>query len=77
MSDWWEVGQGKYYRHKFTHVLVCVTKVRPHEGVTGLVTWETQDGGKIDGVTAEVQEAQHFLEDFDIIHVAPPAVACN
>ncbi len=75
MSDWWEVSQGECYRHKFTHVLVRVIKVRPHEGFTGLVTWETLNGGKIDGVTSELQEAQHFLEEFDLIHVASPAAA--
>ncbi len=66
MSDWWEVSQGECYLHKFTHVPVRVTKVRPHEGFTGLVTWETLNGATIDGASSEIQEAQHFLEDFDI-----------
>ncbi len=77
MSDWWEVSQGECYRHKFTHVLVRVTRVRPREGFTGLVRWESLNGATIDGVSSGVQEAQHFLEDFDVTHIAPSAAACR
>ena len=66
MSEWYEVREGEYYRHKFTHGLVRATRVRPREGVTGLVRWQALNGARIDGVTCEVQEAQHFLEDFDL-----------
>ena len=66
MSEWYEVDEGECYRHKFTHGLVRVTRVRPREGVTGVVRWEALNGTTIDGVTSEAQEAQHFLEDFDL-----------
>lgn len=42
-----------------------------HEGITGLVHWETLNKTKIEGVTSAVQEAQHFLEDFYLVHVSP------
>ena len=75
MSEWYEVKEGECYRHKLTGVLVRVTRVREREGFSGLVRWEVLSGDKVDGVTFEVQEAQHFLEDFDIVHVSPPVAA--
>ncbi len=75
MSEWYEVIEGECYRRKLTHVLIRVTRVRPREGFTGLVRWEALNDDKIDGVSSGVQEAQHFLEDFDLAHIAPPAAA--
>ncbi len=75
MSEWWEVSEGECYRHKFTHALVRVTRVRPREGFTGLVRWEALNGATIDADSSEVQEAQHFLEEFGLVHVASPAAA--
>ncbi len=74
MSDRYEINEGDCYRHILTHTVVQVTRVRWHEGFTGSVYWETLSGSKIDGVTSGIQEAQHFLEDFYLIHV-PNAVA--
>ncbi len=73
MSDY-EITEGECYRHILKHVVVRVTKVRWHEGFTGLVYWEALNGDKIDGATSGIQEAQHFVEDFYLVHV-PPAVA--
>lgn len=73
MEDWYEVSEGECYRHRLTGVAVRVTKVRTDGGFTGLVHWETLNGRKIDGVTSEVQEAQHFLDDF--VQVSPAAAA--
>ncbi len=75
MPDWYEVYEGECYRHKLTHGLVRVERVRPLEGVTGLVRWEALNGARIDGVTSEVQEAQHFLEDFDLAPRRSPLAA--
>jgi hypothetical protein len=75
MPDWYEVYEGECYRNKFTHGLVRVTRVRPLEGVTGLVRWDALNGAQIDGVTSEVQEAQHFLEDFDLAPNSSPVAA--
>ena len=70
MPEWYEVSQGECYRHILTHVVVHVTKIRWHEGFTGLVYWETLNGTKIDGITSGVQEVQHFVEDFVSVPVA-------
>lgn len=75
MSDRYEINEGECYRHISTHVVVRVTRVRWHEGFTGLVYWETLDGSKIDGVTSGIQEAQHFLGDFCHIHISPVVAA--
>lgn len=75
MPEWYEINEGECYRHILTRVLVRVTKVRWNEGFTGLVHWETLNGAKIDGVTSGVQEAQHFLEDFYLVHVNPTVAA--
>lgn len=75
MSDWYEIKEGECYHHIWTHALVRVTKVRWLEGFSGLVHWETLNGAKIDGVTSGVQEAQHFAEDFYLVHVSPAAAA--
>lgn len=77
MSDleWYEVAEGECYRHKLTGVLVRVTRVRQLEGITGRVNWEALDGSKIEGVASQVQEAQHFLEDFDLWRVSPAVAA--
>ncbi len=74
MSDY-EINEGECYRHILTHVLVRVTKVRWHEGFTGLVHWEALNQHKIDGVTSGIQEGQHFLEDFSLVHVSPAIAA--
>jgi len=71
MSDGYDINEGECYRHIWTHVLVRITKVRWHEGISGLVYWETLNETKIDGVTSGIQEAQHFLEDFYLVHIAP------
>ena len=75
MSDEHDINEGECYRHIWTHVLVRVIKVRWHEGITGLVYWETLDGTKIDGVTSGIQESQHFLEDFYLVHICPAITA--
>jgi hypothetical protein len=75
LSDWYEVNKGEHYRHVLSRAVVRVTRVRWHEGSTGLVYWETVGGSKIDGVTSGIQEAQHFLEDFYLVHVSPSAAA--
>lgn len=71
MSDWYEVNEGEHYRHVLTHARVRVTKVRWHEGFTGLVYWDAVDKAKTEGMASGVQEAQHFLEDFFLVHVSP------
>jgi hypothetical protein len=58
-----------------THVLVRVSRVRWHQGFTGLVYWEPVDGAKTEGMASGVQEAQHFLEDFFLVHVSPSVAA--
>lgn len=75
MSDWYEIKEGERYRHIRTHALVQVTKVRWHEGITGMVYWETLNEAKIDGVTWGIQEAQHFLEDFYLVDISPAVAA--
>lgn len=75
MSDWYEVNEGEDYRHVLTRALVRVTRVRWHEGFTGLVYWEAIGGSKVDGVTSGVQETQHFLEDFYLVQVSPSVPA--
>jgi hypothetical protein len=60
MSDGYDINEGECYRHIWTHVLVRITKVRWHAGISGLVYWETLNETKIDGVTSGIQEAQHF-----------------
>ena len=67
MWDGYDINEGECYRHIWTHVLVSVTKVRWHEGISGLVYWETLNGTKIDDVTSGIQEAQHFLEHFYLV----------
>ncbi len=74
MSEWYEINAGKCYRNTWTHAVVRVTKVRWHEGFTGMVYWEALNGHKIDGATSGIQEVQHFLEDFCFLY-GPPAVA--
>jgi hypothetical protein len=74
-SEWYEVAEGEHYRHKLSGVLVRVTRVRQREGITGLVRWEALDGGKIEGAASQVQEAQHFLEDFDCWRRSPAVAA--
>ena len=69
MSDWREINEGECYCHILTHVVVRVTKIGWDEGFTGLVYWEALNGSKIDGVTSGIQEAQHFVEDFYLVHV--------
>lgn len=71
MSEWYEINEGECYRHIMTSVEVRVTKVRWHEGYTGLIHWATLNGAKIDALTFGVQEAQHFLEDFYFLHASP------
>ncbi len=73
MSDWYEINEGEHYRHVLTCAVVRVTRVRWHEGSTGLVYWETVGGAKIDGIASGIQEAQHFLEDFYLVNVSPSA----
>ncbi len=73
MSDY-EINEGECYRHILTHLVARVTKVRWHEGFTGLVYWEALNGHKIDGEVSGIQEAQHFLADFYLIPV-PVAIA--
>ena len=75
MSDGYDINEGECYRHILTHVLVRVTKVRWHEGISGLVYWETLNETKIDGVTSGRQEAQHFLEDFYLLQICPAIAA--
>lgn len=75
MSDWYEVNEGKHYRHVLTRTVVRATRVRSHEGSTGLVYWETVGDSKIDDVTSGIQEAQHFLEDFYLVQVSPSVAA--
>jgi hypothetical protein len=71
MSDWYEVNKGEHYRHVLTRGLVRVVKVRWQEGMTGFIYWEAVGGAKIDGTESGVQEAQHFLEDFYLVHLSP------
>jgi hypothetical protein len=52
MSDGYDINEGECYRHIWTHVLVRITKVRWHEGISGLVYWETLNETKIDSVTS-------------------------
>ncbi len=73
MDEWYGVREGECYRHRLTGTAVHVSRVREHEGFTGLVRWETLNSGTIDGVTSEVQEAQHFLEDF--LDLSPASMA--
>lgn len=75
MSDWYEINEGEHYRHVQTHALVRITRVRWHEGFTGLVYWEAVGGTKIKGMASGIQEAQHFLEDFYLVHVSPSVAA--
>lgn len=75
MSDLYEINEGECYRHIVTHVVVRVMRVRWHEGFTGLVYWEALNERKINGVTSGIQEAQHFLGDFSLVHVSPAIAA--
>lgn len=75
MSDWYEVNEEEHYRQILTHTLVHVTKVRWHEGFTGLVYWEAVEGTKTESMASGVQEAQHFLEDFFLVRVSPSVAA--
>jgi hypothetical protein len=75
MSDGYDVNENGCYRHIWTHMLVRVTKVRWHQGITGLVYWETLNGTTIDGVMSGIQEAQHFLEDFYLVDICPAVAA--
>lgn len=67
MSDWYEINQGEEYRHKLTGRIVRVKYFDGNEGFTGRVEWEALDHCEIEGRVSAEQEAQHFLEDFDLI----------
>ncbi len=67
MSDWYEVNQGEEYRHKLTGSTVRVKHFAANEGFSGRVEWEALDHREIEGRVSAMQEAQHFLEDFDLI----------
>lgn len=75
MSDWYEINEGEHYRHVLTRALVRVSRVRWHEGFTGLVYWEGVGGAQIEGMASRIEEAQHFLEDFYLVQVSPPVTA--
>lgn len=75
MSNWDEVNEGEHYRHIMTHAVVRVTRVRWHEGYTGLVYWDAVGGAKIEGIASGIQEVQHFLEDFYRVEVSPSVAA--
>ena len=67
MSDWYEINQCEEYRHKLTGRIVRVNYFDGNEGFTGRVEWESLDHCEIEGRVSGEQEAQHFLEDFDLI----------
>jgi hypothetical protein len=76
MSDWYEINEGEEYRHKLTRKIVRVKHFAADEGFTGMVDWEASDHCEIEGRVSATQEAQHFLEDFDLVrdvHRAPAA----
>ncbi len=75
MSDWYEVAEGEEYRHRLTGRIVRVKHVAADEGCCGRVEWEAEDHREIEGRVSATQEAQHFLEDFDLIRAVHPPTA--
>lgn len=67
MSDWYEIAEGEEYRHKLTGRIVRVKHFAGDDGFSGRVEWEASDHREIEGRVSAMQEAQHFLEDFDLI----------
>lgn len=75
MSDWYEIAEGEEYRHRITGRIVRVKHFDGDEGFSGRVEWEAVVSREIEGRISAIQEAQHFLEDFDLVKPVHGATA--